>query len=147
VVGVSETEIAAAPEVVWDVLSGIEAWPTWNPEVRAVSMHGGLAEGSDFRWKAGPGNDHPRRSSAWIVLACSPGPARRSASRRLTFTCSGPAAATRSSGARSPTTGSSFASIRGLLQQRLDTALADGLRHLKVEAERRATHQADKRRS
>jgi len=37
--------------------------------------------------------------------------------------------------------------FRGLLQQRLDAALADGLRHLKVEAERRATHQAAKRRS
>ena len=37
--------------------------------------------------------------------------------------------------------------FRGLLQQRLDAALADGLRHLKVEAERRATHPADKRRS
>lgn len=37
--------------------------------------------------------------------------------------------------------------FRGLLQQRLDAALADGLRHLKVEAERRATRQADKRRS
>ena len=37
--------------------------------------------------------------------------------------------------------------LRGLLQQRLDAALADGLRHLKVEAERRATNQADKRRS
>jgi hypothetical protein len=37
--------------------------------------------------------------------------------------------------------------FRSLLQQRLDAALADGLRHLKVEAERRATHQADTRRS
>jgi hypothetical protein len=37
--------------------------------------------------------------------------------------------------------------FRGLLQRRLDAALADGLRHLKVEAERRATHQAEKRRS
>jgi hypothetical protein len=37
--------------------------------------------------------------------------------------------------------------FRGLLQHKLDAALADGLRHLKVEAERRATHQADKRRS
>ena len=37
--------------------------------------------------------------------------------------------------------------FRGLLQQRLDVAFANGLRHLKVEAERRATHQADKRRS
>ena len=37
--------------------------------------------------------------------------------------------------------------FRGSLQQRLDVALANGLGHLKVEAERRAAHQADKRRS
>jgi uncharacterized protein YndB with AHSA1/START domain len=31
VVGRSEIEIDAAPEVVWDVLTAIERWPSWNP--------------------------------------------------------------------------------------------------------------------
>jgi len=55
VVGESETEIDASPEVVWNVLTGIERWPTWNPDVKSVSMQGSVAEGSTFRWKAGPG--------------------------------------------------------------------------------------------
>ena len=55
VIGRSEIEIAAAPEVVWDVLTTIERWPDWNPAVKSVSMRGGLAQGSEFRWKAGPG--------------------------------------------------------------------------------------------
>src|SRR5580765_8722407 len=63
VVGVSETEISAAPEVVWDVLSGIEAWPTWNPEVRAVSMHGDSPKDRTFAGRLGPERS-PRRSSA-----------------------------------------------------------------------------------
>jgi uncharacterized protein YndB with AHSA1/START domain len=55
VAGASETEIAATPEVVWDVLTAIERWPKWNPAVKSASMHGELAKGSEFRWKAGPG--------------------------------------------------------------------------------------------
>ena len=55
VVGTRETEVAAVREVVWEVLTGIEHWPSWNPDVKSVSMHGPLAEGSEFQWKAGPG--------------------------------------------------------------------------------------------
>jgi hypothetical protein len=45
VVAESELEIEARPEAVWDVLTDIESWPTWNPEVKSVSMHGSVAEG------------------------------------------------------------------------------------------------------
>ena len=55
VVGASETEVTAVREVVWDVLTGIEHWPSWNPDVKSASIHGALSEGSEFRWKAGPG--------------------------------------------------------------------------------------------
>ena len=146
VVGASETEISAAPEVVWDVLSGIEAWPTWNPEVRAVSMHGGLAVGSDFRWKAGPGTitstlqrvDRPR------VLAWTGSTFGIKAIHVHVLEARGGNTFVRSEESYD---GLVVRVFRGLLQQRLEAALADGLRHLKVEAERRATHQADKRRS
>jgi hypothetical protein len=37
------------------VLTDFEAWPSWNPDVKARSMTGAVAEGSEFRWKAGPG--------------------------------------------------------------------------------------------
>ena len=46
----------------WDVLTGIEQWPSWNPDVKSVSMDGGLSEGSVFRWRVGPATIR-RRSS------------------------------------------------------------------------------------
>ena len=55
VVGSSEIEIAAAPEVAWDVLTAIGRWPSWNPTVTSVSFEGEIDPGSAFRWKAGPG--------------------------------------------------------------------------------------------
>ena len=65
--GRSEIEIAAAPEVAWDVLTAIGRWPSWNPAVKSVSFEEGIEEGSEFRWKAGPGtirSDDPGRRAA-----------------------------------------------------------------------------------
>jgi uncharacterized protein YndB with AHSA1/START domain len=53
VVAGAEIEIDAEPAAVWDVLSDIESWPTWNPEVKSVSLEGELTEGTEFHWKAG----------------------------------------------------------------------------------------------
>jgi uncharacterized protein YndB with AHSA1/START domain len=55
VVATSEIEIARAPEAVWDVLTDFRAWPSWNPDVKSMSFAGEVAEGSEFKWKAGPG--------------------------------------------------------------------------------------------
>ena len=46
-------QIAATPEVVWDVISDLAAWPTWNRGVRSVTLDGPLQPGTGFRWKAG----------------------------------------------------------------------------------------------
>jgi hypothetical protein len=54
VVGVREIIIAADPQTVWDVLTAIERWPSWNPDVETVSLHGPLAVGTQFRWRSGP---------------------------------------------------------------------------------------------
>jgi uncharacterized protein YndB with AHSA1/START domain len=50
----TEIEIAAPPEVVWDVLTAFDRWPIWNPEVKAMSVKERIVVGSMFRWKAGP---------------------------------------------------------------------------------------------
>jgi uncharacterized protein YndB with AHSA1/START domain len=50
----SEVEIEADPETVWGVLSDIDDWPSWNPEIRAADLSGPLQPGSVFHWKAGP---------------------------------------------------------------------------------------------
>jgi len=42
VVGRGEIEFAAAPELVWDVLTAIDRWPSWNPQVRSMDMQGGI---------------------------------------------------------------------------------------------------------
>jgi hypothetical protein len=55
VIGAGGIEIASEPEAVWDVLTDFAAWPSWNPDVKSMSFEGGLAEGAEFRWKAGPG--------------------------------------------------------------------------------------------
>src|SRR3712207_2047154 len=50
-----EIDVAASPQIVWDVLSDVAAWPSWNPDVRSASLGGPLREGTKFRWKSGPG--------------------------------------------------------------------------------------------
>jgi hypothetical protein len=54
-VGASEIEIAADAEAVWEVLTAFERRPSWNREVKSMTMQGDVAPGLVFRWKAGPG--------------------------------------------------------------------------------------------
>jgi hypothetical protein len=145
VVGAGRAEIAAAREVVWEVLTGIERWPSWNPDVKSVAMHGALSEGSVFRWKSGPGTitstlehvEAPRRV-AWSGKAFGLNAIHVYALEAL-------------DGTTLVRTEESYDGLvarlfRGRLQKTLDYALESGLQHLKAEAERR-THLATERRS
>jgi hypothetical protein len=49
-----EIVISASPATVWEVLADLAAWPTWNQDVRSVSVEGPVAPGTVFRWKSGP---------------------------------------------------------------------------------------------
>ncbi len=53
VVAEAAIEIDARPEQVWQALVDVERWPQWNPDVKSVSLDGPLVEGATFRWKAG----------------------------------------------------------------------------------------------
>lgn len=136
VVGSSEIEIAAAPEVAWDVLTAIGRWPNWNPTVTSVSFEGEIAPGSAFRWKAGPGTItstiqvvEPLRRIAWTgnwfgvkaihVHTFEP----RDGGTLVTSEESYDGVVARL--------------LRGRLQKVLDGALESGLQRLKAEAERR----------
>jgi uncharacterized membrane protein len=55
VFGRSEIEIAATPDVVWEILTAVDKWPGWNPDVKSVSVQDSIDEGATFRWKAGAG--------------------------------------------------------------------------------------------
>jgi uncharacterized protein YndB with AHSA1/START domain len=136
VVGRSEIEIAAAPEVAWDVLTAIDRWPSWNPAVKSVSVEGGIEEGSKFRWKAGPGTikstikdvEKPWRI-AWTGTSLG-----IKAIHVHTFE-------PRDEGTFVRTEESYDGVVARLLHRRLqetlDSALQDELQHLKAEAERR----------
>jgi len=136
VVGRSEIEIAAAPDVVWDVLTAIDRWPIWNPAVKSASLDGVVETGSTFRWKAGPGTirstiidvGKPRRI-AWTGVSFG-----LTATHVHTFEPR--------DGKTLVRTEESFDGLvarlfRGRLQKTMDSALQDGLRHLKAESERR----------
>ena len=146
VVGTSETEIAAVREVVWDVLTGIEQWPSWNPDVKSVSMHGTVARGSEFRWKAGPGTitstlervEAPRRvtwSGRFFGLK---------AIHAYVLEARADSTLVRTEESYDGLVARLF---RARLQKTLDGALRSGLRHLKAEAERRTAHPPAERRS
>ncbi|HJR97270.1 MAG TPA: SRPBCC family protein [Actinomycetota bacterium] len=49
-----EIEISAPAGTVWTVLADLAAWPTWNRDVRSVTLEGPVEPGTVFRWKSGP---------------------------------------------------------------------------------------------
>ena len=51
-VGRDEITIEAPPERVWAILTDIDRWPEWQPDVSQAKLEGPLASGSRFRWRA-----------------------------------------------------------------------------------------------
>jgi uncharacterized protein YndB with AHSA1/START domain len=140
VVGASEIEIDAGPEAVWEVLTAFERWPSWNRDVKSLTMQGGVAPGSVFRWKAGPGTitstiqrvERPRLI-AWTGKTLG--------IKAIHFWHLEPR-----DGRTFVRTEESYEGLvarlfRRSLQKTLDRALADGLRYLKTEVERRTTRE------
>jgi Polyketide cyclase / dehydrase and lipid transport len=136
VVGRSEIEIAADPKVAWNVLTAIGRWPDWNPAVKSVPFEEGIEEGSEFRWKAGPG-------SIWSTIQNVDAP------WRIVWTGSTFGIKAIHVHTLEPRAGGTLVkteeSYDGLvarvfhrrLQETLDTTLDNEVRHLKAEAERR----------
>jgi uncharacterized protein YndB with AHSA1/START domain len=132
-----EIDIAAPPQVVWDVLTHFEQWPQWNPDVKSMSYDGPLARGSEFRWKAGPGTIvstlervEPPRAVTWRGRTMS---IKAMHHWRLEPQDGGTRVETEES-----FSGLLARLFRGQLQKTLDKSLGDGLEHLKSEAERRS---------
>ncbi len=140
IVGTSEIEIAAAPEAVWEVLTAFERWPSWNRDVKSMSMQGGVATGSIFRWKAGPGTVtstlrrvEPPRLIAWTGKTLG--------IKAIHFWYLEPRDGKTFVRTEESYEGLAAHLFRGPIQKTLDRALADGLRYLKVEVEQPATRQ------
>ena len=135
VVGSSEIEIAAPPELAWGVLTAIDRWPRWNPDVKSATIQGGVEEGAEFKWKAGPGT-----ITSTIQEVDAP---RRIVWTGTTFGIT--AIHVHTLEARNGTTlvtseesydGLVARLFSGRLKKMLDNALQRGLQRLKTEAER-----------
>ena len=138
--GASETEIDAAPELVWDVLTAVEGWPSWNQDVKSVSVDEPVREGTTFRWKAGPGTITSTVRSVEVP--------RRIAWTGKTFGIKAvhvyrlePRAGKTFVRTEESYEGLVARVFRGQFQKTLDKALEDGLASLKNEAERRTAEQ------
>jgi len=137
VVSSAEAQIDAPVETVWEILTAVDRWPSWNPDVKSVSSTGPLATGSTFSWKAGPGTirsvvEHLEAPGlvAWSGRTLS---IRALHVWRLVPREDGTHVRTEES-----YDGLVARALRRPLQGTLDTALVEGLRHLKTEAERTA---------
>jgi uncharacterized protein YndB with AHSA1/START domain len=49
-----ELRIDADPSMVFSAIAAIDQWPSWNPDVKSVTMEGPVQSGTVFQWKAGP---------------------------------------------------------------------------------------------
>jgi uncharacterized protein YndB with AHSA1/START domain len=130
-----EIAIDAPVDRVWEVLTAIDRWPAWNPDVKSVSIDGPVERGSSFRWKAGPGTitSHVEHLERPHVVAWS---GRTLGIRavhvwRLESRDGGTLARTEES-----YDGLVARVLRRSLQKMLDRTLADGASCLKAEAEK-----------
>jgi len=135
--GSAEIEVEARPEIVWDVLTAIDEWAQWNPDIEEISMEGELSEGTRFRWKSGSASItstlrvvQPHREVAWTGKALGLDAIHVYRLQPL-------------NGGTTVTTEESWSGwvarlFRKRMQATLERAMEAGLENLKIEAERRA---------
>jgi uncharacterized protein YndB with AHSA1/START domain len=132
-----ELQIDADPQTVFTVISAINQWPSWNPDVKLVSLHGPLQPGTVFRWKSGPSSltstlqvVDPPRELTWTGTTMG-----IKAVHVFRFQANDGGTLARSE----ESWGGLLASLlKGYSRKTLDKGIRSVLSHLKVEAERRA---------
>ena len=135
-----ELRIDADPETVFDVISGIDRWPSWNPDVKSVRVEGPVQPGTVFRWKAGPSSltstlrvVDPPRELAWTGTTMG-----IKAVHVFRFQASDGATLARS---EESWAGLLASLLKGYSRRTLDKGIRSVLEHLKSEAERRRAEQ------
>lgn len=53
-------QVKATPEKVWSVLTNIDRWPGWNPDISNAKLNGQLIPGTTFDWKSGGTKIHSK---------------------------------------------------------------------------------------
>jgi uncharacterized protein YndB with AHSA1/START domain len=132
-----ELQIAADPQTVFSVISAIDRWPSWNPDVKSVTLQGPVQPGTVFRWKSGPSSltstlqvVDPPREIAWTGTTMG---IKAVHVFRFQATDGGTLARSEESWE-----GLIASLLKGYSRRTLDKGIHSVLAHLKVEAERRA---------
>lgn len=47
-----EIDIDASPAVVWDLLTDVNEWPSWQPDIAVARLAGAMLPGSAFAWQS-----------------------------------------------------------------------------------------------
>lgn len=133
-----ELYIDADPATVFSVISAIEDWPSWQPDVKSAKLEGPIQPGTIFRWKAGWSSltsqlevvDAPREIG-WTGTTM-----RIAAIHVFRFQPQGAGTV-----AHSEESWEGFIPnmLKGYSRKTLDRGIRSVLSHLKTEAERRAS--------
>jgi uncharacterized protein YndB with AHSA1/START domain len=133
-----EVQIQADPQTVFSVLSAIDDWPSWNPEVKSVRLEGSVEPGTVFRWKSGPSTltstlqvCDPPQEIAWTGTTLG-----IKAIHVFRFAPKDGGTLARS---EESWEGLLASILKGYSRKTLDKGIKSVLSHLKTEAERRAT--------
>jgi uncharacterized protein YndB with AHSA1/START domain len=132
-----ELQIDADPQTVFSVISAIDRWPSWNPDVKSVTLQGPVQPGTVFRWKSGPSSFtstlqvvDPPSEIAWTGTTMG-----IKAVHVFHFRPSDGGTLARS---EESWEGLLPSLLKGYSRRTLDKGIRSVLAHLKVEAERRA---------
>ena len=132
-----ERQIAADPQTVFAVISAIDQWPYWNPDVKSVELQGPVQEGTVFRWKSGPSTltstlqvVDPPHEIAWTGTTMG-----IKAVHVFRFQANDVGTLARS---EESWEGLIASLLKGYSRKTLDKGIRSVLSHLKTEAERRA---------
>ena len=132
-----ELQIDADPRTVFSVISAIDQWPSWNPDVRSVTLQGPVQPGAVFRWKSGPSSltstlqvVDPPHEIAWTGTTMG-----IKAVHVFRFQANDGGTLARS---EESWQGLLASLLKGYSRKTLDKGIRSVLAHLKTEAERRA---------
>lgn len=135
-IGQAEAIVAAPTDTVWDVLSDLPNWPSWNKSVSKLGLKGDIEPGTTFVWVAGGSKivsrlEELERPSRIVWTG------RTMGIRAVhVWTFEATAAGTRVR-TRESFEGLIVRCFRGTMKKMLDRALEQGVEALKAEAEAR----------
>jgi uncharacterized protein YndB with AHSA1/START domain len=132
-----ELQIDADPQTVFSVISAVDQWPSWNPDVKSVTLEGPVQPGTVFRWKSGPSSltstlqvVDPPHEIAWTGTTMG-----IKAVHLFRFQANDGGTLARS---EESWEGLLASLLKGYSRKTLDRGIRSVLAHLKTEAERRA---------